>query len=83
MILYALIGVLAVNRKKIKIAYQRSLERKRMQEEQKKKRRGQVASSYQVKYVLPQARITAGPEVLQESVPSLQSIDADFNPGKE
>lgn len=83
MILYALIGVLAINRKKIKIAYQRSLEREKMLEEQKKRLRAQAASSSQVKSVLPRARIAAAPEVHQESVPSLQPVEADINSEKE
>lgn len=83
MILYALIGVIAVNRQNIKIAYQRSLEREKMLEEQKKRLRAQAASSSQVKSVLPRARIAAAPEVHQESVPSLQPVDADINSEKE
>ena len=77
MILYALIAVIAVNRKNIKEAYLRSEAWKKIQEKREKKKRPRFAFQYSVGR---QAVLPPGGNVLQIEEPPSESPEADPNP---
>ncbi len=87
MVLYALIGVIAVNRKNIKKAYQKSLANKQMQEQLKKSRRRHPVTPLQENNHGVVSRTDAVASANQDeknqiSVVSSVSIAEDTDPGQ-
>ena len=77
MIVYAVIAVIAVNRKNIKAAYLRSEAWKKIQEKREKKKRPRFAFQYSPG---GQAVLPSGGNVLQIEEPPSSPPEADLNP---